>query len=51
MSKSRERQRHNRRIKNSLIENTNGSKINDPTPFVAVNKDLYGQFQKPRNKS
>ena len=36
MAKNRERQRANRRLKNERISLQNGSRINDPTAFMAV---------------
>ncbi len=44
MSKNRDRQRHNRNIKEQLIESKNAERYTDPTPFKAVNGDLKHQF-------
>ncbi len=50
MAKNRDRQRANRRLKESKIERVNGSKINDPTAYIAVNGMINKQFEGPKGR-
>ncbi len=44
MARNRERQRHNRAIKEQMLESKNAERYTDLTPFNAVNDDLKKQF-------
>lgn len=49
MAKSRERQRHNKKIKQELktLEKTNQEKYQVPTEYAAEKKTISEQFIKP----
>ncbi len=53
MSKYRDRQRHNRRVKENMqnLEKTNASKISDPTAYRAMKDTLKSDFIKPNHRS
>lgn len=43
--KNRKRQRHNRRIKEEMLERKNLCGVNNPTPYEAV-KEIIKEFKK-----
>lgn len=43
--KNRKRQRHNRRIKEEMLERKNLCGVSDPTPYEAV-KEIIKEFKK-----
>ena len=43
--KNRKKQRHNRRIKEEMLDRKNMCGINDPTPYEAV-KEIIKEFKK-----
>lgn len=50
MAKNRDRQRANRKIKQELqrLENTNGSKIADPTAYQGTKRAIQSKFIPPK---
>lgn len=43
--KNRKKQRHNRRIKEKMLDSKNLCGVNDPTPYEAV-KEIIKEFKK-----
>ena len=43
--KNRKKQRHNRRIKEELLDRKDMCGLNDPTPYLAV-KEIIKEFKK-----
>ncbi len=47
--KNREKQRHNRRVKEEMLERKDTCGLNDPTPYEAV-KEIIKEFKKHNDK-
>ncbi len=47
--KKREKQRHNRRVKEEILERKNTYGLDDPTPYAAV-KEIIKEFKKHNDK-